>query len=249
MKEGGALPYVEEVCEAGCTIEKNKYYTCRYNADKKGETRGKKEKPTGEAQKRVNNRQAIKKLRRLMNTNFKDGDFLVRLDFHEMREISSVQMQEMISKALRNIRGKNKTVKYIYVKEVGPHGGRHIHMMISKMDADIIRMCWPHGGIHIDPLISHGQYAKVAEYFVKYSNRTEQTEGQLIGKRWYASRNLKKPVIRKRVIMAHRFREDIKVKKGYYLDKDSVASGVSELTGFEWFSYTLIKTDKEGGGG
>lgn len=244
------MPYIKEVCVAGKTIEVSKYYSVRWHC--KGEKREPKKNESSEAQKRTNQRRASKKLRRLMNANFEDGDLLVRLDFIN-RPPGSEQMQDLMAKAIRKMRNECKKqgieLKYIYVKEVGPKGGRHIHMMLNKMDLDIIRKCWPHGGIHVDPLISNGQYSKVADYFTKYASRTEETEGELIGKRWYASRNLVKPRITKKVISANRFSKDIKTRKGYYVESDSVREGISELTGYEYFTYTMIKTDKEGGGG
>lgn len=244
------MPYIKEVCVAGKTIEVNKYYSVRWHC--KGEKREPKKNETPEAAKRINQRIASKNLRRLMNANFKDGDLLVRLDFIN-KPTGSEEMQELMAKAIRKMRTESRKqgieLKYIYVKEIGPKGGRHVHMMMSKVDTDLIRKCWPYGGIHIDPLNSNGQYSKVADYFIKYAARTEETEGQLIGKRWYASRNLVKPHITKKVITSNRFSKEAKVKKGYYIDKDSVRGGISELTGYEYFTYTMIKTDKEGGGG
>lgn len=246
------MPYIKEVCVAGKTIEVSKYYSVRWHCV--GEKREPRQNEITETQKKVNQRQAATTLRRLMNTNFEDGDLLVRLDFsRESFPEGSEDMQVMISKAVRKLRTEFKKasqeLKYIYVKEIGPRGGRHIHMVMNKCDIEIIRKCWPHGGIHIDPLISNGQYGKIADYFIKYAARTEKTEGELIGKRWYASRNLKRPKITKKVIPASKFRKKAKSKNGYIVQKDSVRSGFSELTGFEYFTYTLIKTDKEGGGG
>jgi hypothetical protein len=242
------MPYIEEVCVAGKTVEVSKYYSYRNHV--KGEKRAVRENMTSEAQKKVNLRKAEKELRRLMNANFRDGDILVRLDFFKLQGGSEI-MQEMISKAIRKMKAKARkegiNLKYIYVKEVGPRGGRHIHMVMSKIDTDIIRTCWPHGGIHIDPLISNGQYRKIASYFLKYAAKTEETEGKLIGKRWYSSKNLKKPKIKKRIIQADRFREKIKKIKGYELEKDSVRGGIAEETGYQYFTYTLIKR-QEGGG-
>ena len=242
------MPYIEEICVAGKTIEVHKYYSYRHHS--KGEKRAKKEKPTSEAQKKVNQRRAAKELRRLMNHNFVDGDLLVRLDFFKaVFPLSSTQMQKLISKCIRKLQGKfrkvGKELKYIYVKEVGPRGGRHIHMVMSKCDTDLLRECWPHGGIHVDPLISGGQYEKIAEYFIKYAAKTEETEGKLIGKRWYASRNLVRPVPKKRIISANAFRKNIKEIDGYNVDKNSICSGVSDTTGYEYFSYTLIKADPQ----
>lgn len=245
------MPYIKEVCVAGRTIEVNKYYSVRWHCA--GEKREQREKDITEAQKRINQRNASKNLRRLLNTNFQDGDLLVRLDFTKDYPEGSEEMQSMISKAVRKMRAEFKKshqeLKYIYVKEIGPKGGRHIHMVMNKCDTELIRKCWPHGGIHIDPLISNGQYAKIADYFIKYAAKTEETEGELVGKRWYASRNLERPKIIKKVISACKFRKEARPKKGYVIQKDSIQSGFSAVTGFEYFTYTLIKTDKEGGGG
>lgn len=246
------MPYIEEVCVAGKTIEVNKYYS--YRKHSKGEKREKKENPTSEAQKKVNQRKAAKELRRLMNANFEDGDLLVRLDyFKQNAPPGSRQMQEMMAKAIRKLRAEfkkqDRELRYIYVKEVGPRGGRHVHLMISKCDTDVLRKCWPYGGIHVDPLISGGQYRKIAEYFLKYASRTEKTEGSIIGKRWYASRNLIRPEVKKRIVSANKFRKKVKEVEGYFLEKDSMNSGISELTGFEYFSYTLIRADQQLRGG
>lgn len=242
------MPYIEEICVAGKTIEVSKYYS--YRNYSRGEKRQTKNEPTSETQKKVNQRKAGKKLRRLMNANFHDGDMLVRFDFFkEQAPGGSEQMQSMMQRFIRKLRVEfkklDKVLKYIYVKEVGKRGGRHVHMMISKCDTDILRKCWPHGGIHVDPLISNGQYRKIAEYFIKYASRTEETEGKLIGKRWYPSRNLERPKVKKRIVSAHFFRRKIKNIAGYFLEKDSVNYGISEETGFEYFSYTLIKADQQ----
>lgn len=251
------MPYIEEICVAGNVIEVNKYYSFRCHA--KGEKRCGKENETSEAQKRVNQRKAEKVLRRLMNANFVDGDFLIRLDFSK-RPPGSVEMQTLISAFIRKLRTVLRKlgieIKYIYVKEVGPRGGRHIHMMLTKCDTDIIRKLWTHGGIHIDPLNTNGQYGKIASYFIKYANRTEETEGRLIGKRWYGSQNLEKPKVIKKTISANKFREEIKKKHQkaiesgeYILDKDSLRSGVSDETGYGYFTYTLIRTESKRKGG
>lgn len=244
------MPYMLEICVAGDTYEVSKYYTYREHV--KGEKREKKEKPTSEAQKKVNQRKAEKDLRRIMACNFKDGDAVVRLDFRN-KPGGSEEMQDLISDAIKKVRNeyakKEAALKYIYVKEVGPRGGRHIHMVMNWEEGidvmAILRKCWPHGGIHIDPWNTGPDFSKLAAYFIKYAARTEATEGRLIGKRWYASRNLKRPKIVKKVIRSNRFREEVKEKKGYYLLKDSVRQGVSDFTGFRYFSYTLIKSDKQ----
>lgn len=236
------MPYIKETCIAGKTIEINKYYS--YQVHPIG-GRAPKEKPETESSKKRNLRNAVKKLRRILNTNFVDGDYLVRMDFQKVVPKDSEEMQALTAKAIRKIKAAYKRsgsdFKYVYVKEIGPKGSKHIHMVCNRCDLEFISKNWTYGYIHIDPLSSDGQYSKIAEYFIKYSSRTEATEGSLIGKRWNASLNLKKPKISKRVIKANRFKEEPIVQKGYYLDKDSVTYGVSELTGYEYYGYTLIK--------
>lgn len=246
------MPYIKEMCMAGKTVEISKYYTQRCHT--KGEKRAKKEKPTCEAQIRVNLRKAIKEMRRLMNNNFIDGDYLVRLDFYRYIQKHGVfdneTMQKLIEKFFDRLRPRMKKagvpLKYIYVKEIGPKGGRHVHIVMSECPMKMLRECWPHGGIHVDPLNSNGQYARIAEYFAKYAAKTEETEGKLVGKRWYPSRNLKRPIVIKKIISAQKFYTAIQEKKGYTLDKDSIRQGIHEFTGYAYFSYTLIKNDEKG---
>ena len=63
---------------------------------------------------------------------------------------------------------------------------------------------------HVKPLDSDNDYTRIAQYFVKYANKTEETLGRRIGKRWNSSRNLKEPVIVKQVVNANTFAD----KKG-----------------------------------
>ena len=246
------MPYVEEICVAGKTIEVSKHYT--YSHNQKGGKREKKEKPTREAQKKVNRRKAEKFLRRLMNNNFMDGDFLLTFDYRfEERPLGKKEMHEIIKAFLRKVRNDVRKgggdIKYIHCMEVGPRGARHHHAMINKVDIEILRKHWTHGGIHIDPLYSDGQYKKIASYFMKYEDKTQETEGQLVGRRYYPSRNLEKPISKKKIIPAGYFKKKIKEVDGYYLEENTVRSGICEFNGYEYFSYTLIRMEKKAGGG
>lgn len=245
------MPYIKETCKAGNTIEVRKYFT--YGTHPKGEKRKKRINESPERIKNANQRNASRKLRRLMNHNFKDGDYLVRMDFcGEKKPTGSETMQKEMQNFIRRLRNRFKKsdmpLKYIYVKEVGAKGSRHIHMIMNKCEIEWIRSSWKVGAIHIDPLYSEGQYSKIADYFIKYAKKTEETEGMLIGKRWYASQNLIEPKVKKKKIAAGRFKKEIKPPQGYYLDKESISEGISELTGYEYFSYTFIKINTKKGG-
>ncbi len=244
------MPYLYEECDAGLTKEIRKYFSARYH--KPGIFRSENKAKTTEAVKKANQRRAETTLRRLMNNNFRDGDFLIRLDFTKWQPIDSQEMQSMISTALRRLKRmyekQGKALKYIYVKEIGPRGGRHIHMLVNKIDTDVLNAWWKYGGIHFDVLNSGGQYKKIAAYFIKYAARTEETEGKLIGKRWYGSQNLEKPKIKKKVIKSEIFKHKVKEIPGWYLDKESLQEGVTE-EGHEYFEYTLIALQERGPNG
>lgn len=246
------MPYIKEVCMAGRTIEIRKYYSIRWHTE--GIPRAERQEPSSEKQKIMNRRKAERDLTRILNANFVDGDYWVRLDFYKVKPEGSLEMQELTAKAFRRMRTLYRKagleIRYVYCKEIGPKGSRHVHAVISKGDLDLIREAWPYGGVHVDPLYSEGQYRRIAEYMVKYSARTEATEGQLIGKRWYGSRSLVKPKVTKEKISAKAFRTTPSIPKrllrqGYQLEKDSERAGISELTGFPFYQYTLIRYDKE----
>ena len=238
------MPYIQEICVAGRTVEIDRHYSYHFG---KHWVREKAHTPTTATQKKANLRKAVKDLRRILNANFKDGeDCLLTLDFRpENRPKNSREMLNIMQKFCRRMRSEyleaGYPLRYVYVMEIGPRGAEHAHMVVTWNNLPIFWKCWIWGGIHVKPLDTYGQYSGVAEYFVKYSLRTEKTEGKQLGKRWYGSRNLIRPVPRKRVIHAEHWMTKIREKPGYYIDKNSVREGVSDLTGMPFFCYTYIK--------
>ena len=67
------MPYRHETCRAGKTKQHTYYYAAR--TDTKEGSRRQKENKTSEAQKKVNSRQAVKKLTWIFNENY-DGTSL-----------------------------------------------------------------------------------------------------------------------------------------------------------------------------
>ncbi len=243
---GPKMPYIQETCIAGPIKEIRKYHTYRYN--QKGEKRLPQVQDTTECQKKVNQREAQRRLRRLINANFKDGDYLITGDFRkDERPPNSEALQKIMEDYIRRLRYRFKKagqeLKYIYVKELGKKGACHFHMVITECPVKWLRECWPYGGIHIDPLYSGKTegYGQIADYFTKYYEKTIDTEGALIGKRWYGSRNLVKPVVTKKIITAGTFRKTVKPEKGYRILDGTYFYGVSEVTGYEMLSYSMIR--------
>lgn len=246
------MPYVESVCMAGKTIEIERYYTSRYG--KRGQTRGQRVKPTREEQKRINDRQAEKKLRRLINANFHPGDYHLVLSYRKEKEDpprTPEEMKEDIRKFLRglrkNVKETGEELKYIHVPEIGSHGARHHHLVINHMDVELIRRNWPHGFIHVNPLDNTCNYRQLAAYLIKYSCQTIHTTEAINGKRWNASRNLIHPEPKIKVITNRDwYRTEAKVpgkyRKKYEVDKSTIESGVisPEYGGYGYYRFTLI---------
>ena len=144
--------------------------------------------------------------------------------------------------------------RYIRVVEVGSKGARHHHMLLPYMDLQILRSCWPEGGVHVDPLYTDGNYRAIAEYFVKYSKKTMETEQREMKKLWYPSQGLKHVEPGPAREIKSRKIGEIKVPKGYYLDQDSVRTGISAYDGSETLTYIVVRLPdwppkrKKGGG-
>lgn len=208
--------------------------------------REKRKNGTTPAQKEGNLRRATQMLGWLMAENFKDGDLLVTLDYKkENRPEGSDRMQKDFKNFYDRLKRRLKKLgmpppKYIRVMEVGKKGAWHHHLVMQETDLKLLRECWQQGGIHVDPLYTDGNYRKIAEYFVKYAKRTMETEEKETKKLWYPSQRLKKPTIGKPKMIKSRELGQIRIPKGYYLDRDSVRRGISGYDGHETFCYTLV---------
>ena len=256
------MPYVERVTKAGNTIEIERYFTSRYK--KKGISRGDKVKPTKEEQEKVNTRQAERKLRILINANYGYGDYHLVLDYIRRKgepDRTPEQMRQDIDVFLRECRKEYRKAglefKYIHVMEIGKKGARHHHLVVNKIDTEILQRCWykayeGHNRVKVFPLDDSGNYAELASYLIKYTGTHKKgTDGALQGKRWNCSKNLVRPEPEYRIISDREyFKKEPKAIKGYYVDKNSVSMGVHspEYYGYGYLRYTLVKiTDRRGG--
>jgi hypothetical protein len=252
------MPYVKRTTKAGRTIENEKYYTSRYK--KKGTKKSDKVKATNEQQKKINTRQAERRLRLLINENYVTADYHLVLGYVHKRGDPYRTKEEMRSDmdiffrlAREEYRKAGLVLKYIHVMEIGKRGARHHHLVINKADPELIQSCWEHGRIRVFPMDDTGQYSKLANYLIKYTEKTIGTDKAMMGKRWNSSQNLRKPEPEYEIISDREWiRSEAKPIKGYYVDSDSVESGIHnpEYSGYGFFRYTLIKEkDAQQGGG
>ena len=240
------MPYIKSTIVAGNTIEIRKYYSNRYKA--KGIKRAERRNLTTEEQKEINIRHAEDKLRWRMNANFKDGDYHAVYDYDsENKPTTKEEMRKDISDCLKQMRKEYKKLgmelKYIHVMEIGQKGAMHHHLIINEIPIKILRKCWTKGRIHATPLNTNGQYKKLASYFIKYSSRSKELQSKM----WNASRNLIIPEPKKEIILANRYLEEPKPKKGYYIDKETVYQDTDPYSGYPYLKYTLVKIDDRRG--
>lgn len=238
------MPYRHEICLAGKTKQHTYYYAPR--ADTKEGSRRKKENRTPEAQKKVNRRQAEKKLTWILNENFDGTSLYITWSYDKSRRPDNKEaLREDIDRLLNKIRKIYKkegdTAKYVWVAEVGERGAVHIHMVLNHLDTAKLKTCWDKGYITVKPLDDSGQYRKLASYFIKYNDKTEKTYGKISGRHYNSSKNLKIPIPEKTTVRSRNaYSHTIEIPRGWYIDKESIAEAWHEVTGYMYFTYTLI---------
>lgn len=256
------MPYVKRTTRAGRTVEVEYYYTSRYN--RKGQHRADKIKPTDEAQKKINKRQAERKLRLLINENFSYGDYHVVLDYIRKPDTPDRTKEEMkqdiavfLREARKLYRKNGKELKYIHVMEIGKKGARHHHLVINKLDTELLQQAWykaydGHNRIKVFPLDDSGNYADLAAYLIKYTDehRTEE-DGALMGKRYNCSKNLVRPEPEYEIVTSrsyYKVSQNPQAPKGYYILPNSIEQGITspEYYGYGWYRYTMIKLEQGG---
>ena len=241
------MPYMKETCVAGQTIEVRKYFN--FHVPPPGSRRAIKEKPTPERIAKANRRKAETDLRRLMNANFMDKDYSLTLTYKAGEAPESIaDLREDAAAFARKLTKLYKKegipFKWVYCMGAGPHR-RHIHMTVSSF-TDMGKVCdaWEKGHVSMTKLYSEGNYSDLAAYYIKNAEETKQEElsqGLKPRRRYNTSHNLIKPEVKREKIHAHDFRKTPKPVKGYQLVKDSIVSGISDLTGMPYLSYIQVK--------
>ena len=235
------MPYVKVTYIAGNTVEVHKHFTARYG---KKCLRGMALNPTPESQLAVNLRHAEAKLRRLINTNFGVGDWHLVLGYNRKYLHTPEEAKADKEKFLRAYRAwckkEGTEPRYITVTEY-LNKRIHHHLVIGSIPLKVLYEMWPWGRPHITPLDSSGNYAQLASYLIKETDKTFREKGATQRKRWTQSKGLAKPTEIREVIPADGWSKNPKAIKGYYLQKDSLHSGVHEVSGFAWQSYIMVK--------
>lgn len=153
------------------------------------------ERKTPEAMRRVNLRNAKKRLERLANMNFGPGDMLChftckgRTEEEQIRRIT----KNFMDRLRRKFREKGGAFEYIYVIEVTKTQW-HIHMLLrgGVLTRDETEKAWGHGLARAD---RYQDQPKGLCGFANYITQSKDTQERLLKRRWACSKGLRQPKV------------------------------------------------------
>ena len=242
------------------SVEHEFIYNGNYGA--KGEKRAPKKERTIEEMRAVNQANKEKRVRRLIKSNFTEGDYFTTLTFNDdyigspLSDVCKL-LSSFLTRMRRAYDKAGASLKYIYRVELGARKKRpHVHIILNRIDNldKLIREKWTYGHIQFEPLRDEPETpARLAEYITKPTKEQQIEANSLcdgdISKliRYSCSRNLDrpKPVTKtvKNKTMKSIFNKDLKPTPGYYINKDpaSLKRGVNPYTGHSYLAYEEIR--------
>ncbi len=242
------MPYIKKTVYAGKTIEVHKYYSSRYG-NKTNPNRQPHINTTPDDMAEVNRQQASAKLRGLLNANFEFGDIHAVFTYRKEDRPSDIEeAKKRYSKLMRELKKAYKKAgiehKYIAVTEYA-NAAVHHHIVLKNIDVSCIRSCWQWGKVMITVLDESGQYGKLAEYLIKETDKTSKQPDAMYRKRWNASQNLTKPIVKREIINAKGWRDEPKPIKGYRLwkDQNTAYNTVDQYRGSPRQDYIMVRLE------
>lgn len=201
------MPYYQKITYSGPVMEVERYY-----ATDGGRPMGSRSaEESTRAQDELNDVQSWRKLWRILQCNFsrRQGDLIITLKFSRWVEAEEARKHyERFLKKVRSIRKARgmEDLKYIIVKEV-QSGRQHAHVVLNGgITIEELTEIWGVGDVWGAVVSDTNNYKELAAYLNRQhkprrgSGTTENAkEPRQRGKRrWTTSRNLKKPVVKKR---------------------------------------------------
>lgn len=230
---------IRETCIAGAVIDR-----CVKASFPHGGSRRPKSKPTSEAVRKNNDRLAAKQLTRLINANFYPGDLHATLTYAEVVGVEEAkhQLELWLRRMRREYKKQGKEFHYIAVTEYEHHRIHH-HVVMSYIDLPVITSQWANGRVRCTALDRSRSYSALAEYLIKETQKTFREADNATKRRWKASRNLRRPVVKREWVSVRELWRDPKPLKGYQIDKNSVRYYQNPITGLEHLEYQMISID------
>lgn len=254
------MRYWKEVWRFLNSVEYEFKYAGKYGA--KGEKRQEKKKATPKQIKEQNQRNKEKKVRRLLKANFLPGDLWATLTYQKETRKPLEEVMKDFKRFTRKLRAAYKKMgkqfKYIYRIEIGRHGGIHIHIVMNRIkggDTDLlVQESWGCGHANFKSIRETDGYEKLACYIVKQPEEESEEYEQLslfpkkeqkALLKYSCSRNLIHPKPERKEYRRWTVRklvnEGPKPTPGFYIDKESIRTGVNPYTGMSYYYYTEFR--------
>lgn len=236
------MAYTKVTYRSDNAEEIEEYHSGRYGAP--GQERAKKKKPTPEQVEKVNQRNREKLCRRKLRKWFRKKDLFITLTYAVKERPTDMKtakghFKTFYKEVRAEYRKRGYVLRWVRNIEVGTKNAWHIHVIMNRIqDTDlIVAAAWPYGEVDITPCYKKGDFKDLAAYITK----TPKTEPRLREASYSTSRNLPLPEPEKKTITRWDTWKDIRIPKGFYLDKESYHEGINPVTGFPYREYTLFR--------
>lgn len=236
--------YFRDTIVAGRTIIRNLRATARIKTEK--QDRRERYQPTSEAVQKNNLRYAVRMLTAKLNHNFQPGDYHIVLTYKTA--VTAEESKKLLDKFLRNMRNycRKQEIDFKWVAVTEYKNARiHHHLVMSKIDLDVINRYWKHGYEYPVLLDDTGNYYKLAEYLLKETEKTFRDEDSPLKRRYTTSRNVKMPEVKREKVSGREVSRDIKPIKGYYVDEDTRRKYEHAILGVDCMEYIMVSLDEE----
>lgn len=245
--------YIKKQCRINDKIEIEKHYPGNFGAP--GVKREPKRKRTPEEMAKQNLWRKIRYLTRLIELNFRPGDWHITLTCQKEQRPGKEEAPGVIRAfrdELRKAYQKQEwNLKYIITCETGKRGAVHWHVIVNDCHnqttstAKLVRQLWTKGRPWFSPLYEDQDYKKLAEYIVKETKKRIEDEETAEKLSYTPSRNLIKPQVITEKKQARRWANPPRAPKGWYVVLESIVNGFNKFTGLPYQYYNIRPLRKE----
>lgn len=239
----------------GDIIDVKEYHDGRYGAP--GKRRAKKEKPTREQVRAVNQRKKTERCRQRLLVYFDYGDCFATLTYRAGERPAGMKAAlKDFSDAMRRIRREyaKRGYKATWIRNIerGTKGAWHIHLVIKEIGetASILQRAWTKGGVwsvaiknskfHDEDFSLLAAYLTKNEYTVGTKADGSPAKPRIREASYGTSRNM--PLPEPKIDRLVRWKKEPKPKKGYYMA--GMHEGINPVTGYRYRRYTMIRLNR-----
>lgn len=238
----------------GDILDVEEYHDGDYGSP--GKTRRKKEKPTKEQVRLINQRNKAKRCRWRLLQYFNEGDLFITWTYEVRNRPPNMDgalknFRAAIGKIRKVYRGLVVQLYWIRNIERGTKGAWHIHLVIKQTPegdaAAIVTKAWTKGGTYVAEIRNSKFAGDDMELLANYMTKDEHTAGpredgtpgkpRIAESSYSTSRNMPLPEPKEDKLV--RWKPEVKPPKGYYIAR--IHEGINPVTGFLYRSYTLIR--------